>query len=495
MQQAQIIVDKDYQIGTVERTMFGVLIEHLGRHIYTGMYEPGHPTADENGFRQDVIDLVKPLNLGLVRYPGGNFLSGYKWTDGIGPRDQRPKRLDLAWKTIESNQIGIDEFYDWSKKAGTGIMGAVNMGTGTPREAGELLEYCNFPGGTAWSDLRKKNGHAEPYGIKTWCIGNEMDGPWQICHLDAVDYGKKARETAKIMKWIDDSLELVACGSASSALPTFPEWDRIVLEQTYEHIDFLSLHRYYENLGNDDDFLASFVEMDSFIHSVTATADYVKALKRSKKTMNLSFDEWNVWYQQKQQPHGWEEVPALLEDRYSLLDALVFGGLGITLLNNCDRVKIACLAQLVNVIAPIFTMKGGSVIRQTIFWPFKHLSVFGRGTVLKPVVKAATKETCYGETPVLATAVVHSEEKQEVTVFCLNIDKNQGQELKLELRDFPQMKMIEHIVLTGNDLNAINSFEKPNNVAPRSLPVVNGENDAFSVNIEKLSWNVLRFKY
>ena len=241
--------------------------------------------------------------------------------------------------------------------------------------------------------------------------------------------------------------------------------------------------------------MASFVDMNSFIHTVTATADYVKALKRSKKTVNLSFDEWNVWYQQKQQPHGWEEVPALLEDRYSLLDALVFGGLGITLLNNCDRVKIACLAQLVNVIAPIFTMKGGSVIRQTIFWPFKHLSVFGRGTVLKPVVKAATKETCYGDTPVLATAVVHSEEKQEVTVFCLNIDKNQSQELKLELRDFPQMKMIEHIVLTGNDLNAINSFEKPDNVAPRSLPVINGENGAFSVNIEKLSWNVLRFKY
>ena len=495
MSKASIIIEKNFKVADVDDRLFSSFIEHLGRAVYTGIYEPGHKEADEQGFRKDVINLVRELNVSLVRYPGGNFLSGYKWTDGIGPRDQRPKRLDLAWKTIESNQIGIDEFYDWSKKAGTGIMGAVNMGTGTPREAGELLEYCNFPGGTAWSDLRKKNGHAEPYGIKIWCIGNEMDGPWQICHLDAVDYGKKARETAKIMKWIDDSLELVACGSASSALPTFPEWDRIVLEQTYEHIDYLSLHRYYENLGNDDDFLASFVEMDSFIHSVTATADYVQALKRSKKTVNLSFDEWNVWYQQKQQPHGWEEVPALLEDRYSLLDALVFGGLGITLLNNCDRVKIACLAQLVNVIAPIFTMKGGSVIRQTIFWPFKHLSVFGRGTVLKPVVKAATKETCYGDTPVLATAVVHSEEKQEVTVFCLNIDKNQSQELKLELRDFPQMKMIEHIVLTGNDLNAINSFEKPDNVTPRSLPVVNGENGAFSVNIEKLSWNVLRFKY
>lgn len=495
MSSVSIFIEKNFKLADVDDRLFSSFIEHLGRAVYTGIYEPGHKDADEQGFRKDVIKLVQELGVSLVRYPGGNFLSGYKWTDGIGPKELRPKRLDLAWKTIESNQFGIDEFYDWTKKAGTGIMGAVNMGTGTPKEAGELVEYCNFPGGTAWSDLRKKNGHEQPYGIKTWCIGNEMDGPWQICHLDAVDYGKKARETAKIMKWVDDSLELVACGSATSLLPTFPEWDRIVLEHTYDHIDYLSLHRYYENLGNDDDFLASFVEMDSFIHSVTATADYVKALKRRKKTINLSFDEWNVWYQQKQQPHGWEEVPALLEDRYSLLDALVFGGLGITLLNNSDRVKIACLAQLVNVIAPIFTMKGGSVIRQTIFWPFKHLSMYGRGSVLKTLIKSPTIETCYGDTPALATAVVHQEEKQELTVFCLNIDKKQNHQLKLELHDFADMTMTEHIVLSGSDLHAINTFEKPDNVAPRNAAVVNGEKGVFNVNIDKLSWNVLRFKY
>lgn len=495
MSNISIIIEKNFKIADTDDRLFSSFIEHLGRAVYSGIYEPGHPEADEQGFRKDVINLVRELNVSLVRYPGGNFLSGYKWTDGIGPKELRPKRLDLAWKTIESNQFGIDEFYDWSQKAGTGIMGAVNMGTGSPKDAGELLEYCNFPGGTAWSDLRKKNGHEKPYGIKTWCIGNEMDGPWQICHLDAVDYGKKARETAKIMKWIDDSLELVACGSATTLLPTYPEWDRIVLEHTYEHVDYLSLHRYYENLGNDDDFLASFVEMDSFIHSVTATADYVKALKRSKKTVNLSFDEWNVWYQQQQKPHGWEEVPALLEDRYSLLDALVFGGLGITLLNNCDRVKIACLAQLVNVIAPIFTMKGGKVIRQTIFWPFKQLSEFGRGTVLRPVVNAPKIETCYGDTPVLATAVVLAEEKQEVTVFCLNIDKKQSHELQLELHELPPMTMTEHIVLSGNNLDEKNTFENPDAVVPHKVPAVNGEKGKFSIKIDALSWNVLRFKY
>ncbi len=495
MSKIKVIVEKNFKVADTDDRLFSSFIEHLGRAVYSGIYEPGHPEADEQGFRKDVINLVRELNVSLVRYPGGNFLSGYKWTDGIGPKELRPKRLDLAWKTIESNQFGIDEFYDWTQKAGTGIMGAVNMGTGSPKEAGELLEYCNFPGGTAWSDLRKKNGHEKPYGIKTWCLGNEMDGPWQICHLDASDYGKKACETAKIMKWIDDTLELVACGSASSQLPTYPEWDRIVLEHTYEHIDYLSLHRYYENLGNDDDFLASFVEMDSFIHSVTATADYVKALKRSKKTVNLSFDEWNIWYQQKQKPHGWEEVPALLEDRYSLLDALVFGGLGITLLNNCDRVKIACLAQLVNVIAPIFTMKGGKVIRQTIFWPFKQLSEFGRGSVLRPVINAPTMETCYGDTPLLATAVVLCEEKQELTVFCLNIDKKQSHELDLELHELPPMTMTEHIVLGGGDLNAVNTFENPNAVVPRKLPAVKGENGKFCISMDKLTWNVLRFKY
>lgn len=495
MSTISVTVEKQFIIAQIDNRLYSSFIEHLGRAVYSGIYEPGHSTADEMGFRKDVLDLVRDLDVSLVRYPGGNFLSGYNWTDGIGPRENRPRRLDLAWRTIESNLIGMDEFYDWSNKAGCGIMAAVNMGTGTPKEAGEMLEYCNFPGGTYWSDLRKKNGHADPYGIKTWCIGNEMDGPWQICHLDAVDYGKKARETAKILRWIDDSVELVACGSSTSLMDTYPEWDRIVLEHTYDQVDYISLHRYYENLGNDTDFLASFVDMDRFIKSVAATADYVKSLKRSAKTMQLSFDEWNVWYQKKQIRFDWEEAPPILEDQYSLLDALVFGGMGIALINNSDRVRIACLAQLVNVIAPIITQKGGAVIRQSTYYPFRDISKYGRGVSLSPVVTAPTIETGYGDAPVLTTALVNNEEEEAITVFCLNIDKDTTHQLDLDLRSFGAVSMIMRQELSGPDMNAKNTFDHPDRIKPVLLATDPGASERCSLAIKPRSWNVIRFSY
>ncbi len=488
-------VERNFERARVDDRLYGSFIEHLGRAVYSGIYESGHPTADEQGFRKDVISLVRDLGVSLVRYPGGNFLSGYDWKDGIGPRDGRPRRLDLAWRTIEPNLVGIDEFADWAAKAGTAVMGAVNMGTGTPKEAGEFLEYCNFPGGTYWSDLRKRNGHAKPHAIKTWCVGNEMDGPWQICHLDAADYGKKARETAKIMRWIDDSVELVACGSATSLMATYPEWDRVVLEHTYEHVDYLSLHRYYENLGNDRDFLASFVDMDRFIKSVASTVDYVKALKRSRKNVYLSFDEWNVWYQQKQTRFDWEEAPPILEDRYSLLDALAFAGMGITLVNNADRVKIACLAQLVNVIAPIFTKKGGPAIRQATYWPFRDLSKYGRGTVLDAVIKSPTMETAYGDAPVLALAAVDREETRELTVFCLNISDAESHRLDLDLRSFGSVSMISRQELSGKDRHAINDFDNPDRVKPAAVEPQKGPCPRCSLEIPPLSWNVIRFSH
>jgi alpha-N-arabinofuranosidase len=495
MSTVSMIVERQFALARIDDRLYSSFIEHLGRAVYSGIYEPGHPSADAQGFRGDVIELVRELGVSLVRYPGGNFLSGYNWTDGIGPVDRRPRRLDLAWRTIEPNLIGIDEFYEWSKKAGTGIMAAVNMGTGSPKEAGEMLEYCNFPGGTQWSDLRKKNGHADPYGIKTWCIGNEMDGPWQICHLDAVDYGKKARETAKIMKLIDDGLELVVCGSSTSTMPTYPEWDRIVLEHTYENVDYLSLHRYYENLGNRRDFLASFVDMDRFIKSVASTVDYVKSLKRSPKTIGLSFDEWNVWYQQKQIRFDWEEAPPILEDQYSLLDALTFAGMALTLINNSDRVKVACLAQLVNVIAPIFTKKGGGVIRQSTCYPFRDVSRYGRGTALRAVVASPTVETVYGDAPVLHTAAVDDPESSTLTVFCLSIDEKEGHDLDLDLRSFGKVTMILREEMSGSDPDAVNTFDSPDLVRPVSLEPAKGPCERCAVRIRPLSWNVLRFKY
>lgn len=491
---SKITVVKDFKIGKVEDTLFSSFIEHLGRAIYTGIYEPGHPLADEQGFRKDVISMVKDLNVALVRYPGGNFLSGYNWKDGIGPKENRPTRLDRAWHTIEPNEIGIDEFYDWSKKSGTKILGAVNMGTGTVQDAGDLVEYANYPSGTYWSDLRIKNGHKEPFKIDTWCIGNEMDGPWQIGHMDANEYGKKAREAAKIMKWTDQSIKLVVCGSASTSMPTYPEWDRVVLEHTYDYADYISIHRYFENFGDDDDFLASFYDMDQFIKTSVATCDYVKALKRGNKNINLSFDEWNIWYQQKQEPHDWVKAPRILEDHYSLLDALAFSGMAITLLNHADRVKVACLAQLVNVIAPIFTEPGKGAYKQSIYWPFKDISLYGRGTALQGVVQTENKFTKkYGEVPSVIFASVLSNDEKELSIFALNTSKTDVSETKIDLRSFKNSKMIFRTELCGNDLSATNSLENPDAVKPQNVPLSQSDNGIFELNLKAASWNVIRF--
>ena len=437
---------------------------------------------------------MKSLRVPIVRYPGGNFVSGYHWLDGIGPKENRPKRLDYAWQSIETNEVGIDEFVDWSKKAGVEVMAAVNLGTGTPQNAGYMMEYCNHPSGTYYSDLRIKNGHPDPHNIKVWCLGNEMDGPWQTCGLSAEEYGKKALETAKIMKWIDPTIELVACGSSSPAMPTYPEWDRVVLEHTYEHVDYISMHRYYENEGSVTDFLASFADMDDFIKTVIAAADYVKAKTRSKKKLKVSFDEWNVWYIKKQTRFPWEVAPPILEDIYSLLDALVFGGMLCTLLNNADRVKMACLAQLVNVIAPIFTQKGGGVIKQAIFHPFQQVSLYGRGKALKTLVNTPKIETeSYGSVPLVQTAATYNEEDGTATVFVLNSDQQEDVEFSLDMRSFDGLHLVEHLIIDGPDLYGKNTFEEPDNVIPRNAKISADRSGVLKVMMPKLSWNVLRF--
>lgn len=471
----------------VDNRLFGSFLEHMGRAIYGGIYEPDHPKADENGFRKDVLELVKELNVSVVRYPGGNFLSGYDWKDGIG--EDRPRRLDLAWRTIETNEFGLDEFMKWAKKAKVEPMLAVNMGTGTPKDAAEMVEYTNFPKGTALSDSRRKNGQDAPYNVKLWCVGNEMDGPWQVGQLSAEDYGKKARESAKMMKLVDNKIETVVVGSSSSEMDTFPMWDRTVLEHSYEYADYISMHRYFENLGDDFNFLTSFVNMDSFIQKIKATADYVKAVKRSDKTMYMSFDEWNVWYLKKVELKEWEIAPTILEDRYSLLDALVFGGMTITLLKNSDRVKVACLAQLVNVIGPIFTEKGGAAIRQTIFYPFKDFSTYGRGSVLNSYQEGEKFKSIHGEGFKVESVAILNEKETEITVFALNVNMESSEILNLEF-DY-NIEFIEQKVLDGNDLNAINTFENPHAVKPR---LVDRGANPNAIVLPKCSHNVIRFK-
>ena len=494
----KMTVNKAFAVDKIDPRIYGSFVEHLGRCVYTGIYEPGHKTADSQGFREDVKKLVKELNTSFIRYPGGNFVSGYNWEDGIGPKEARPKRLDLAWKTIETNEVGLHEFMNWAKEVNAEANMAINLGTRGIDAARNIVEYCNHKGGSYWSDLRRKNGQEEPFKIKTWCLGNEMDGPWQIGAQTATEYGRLAAESAKAMKWVDDSIELVACGSSYVGMPTFASWEAEILEHTYDHVDFLSLHSYYGNQKNDlKSYLAKSIDMDNFIKSVIAICDYMKAKKRSKKTLYLSFDEWNIWYHSKEQDsknEPWQLAPPLLEDIYNFEDALLMGCLLITLLKNCDRVKIACLAQLVNVIAPIMTEPGGDAWRQTTFWPFMHAANYGHGTVLQSVVDSPAYD-CeeFSNVPYLESIAVHNEEKGEVVVFAVNRSENKAIDLNLDLQGLTPTAVAEFVEISGHDVKQINT-KTAGPVAPKTSASAKIEDDGLKAELKPLSWNVIRVK-
>ncbi len=497
MKSAKMVLDKDFRIGEVDSRIYGSFVEHLGRAVYGGIYEPEHATADEDGFREDVLDLVRQLKVPIVRYPGGNFVSGFNWEDSVGPRAERPRRLDLAWRTVETNQMGVNEFADWAKKANTEVMMAVNLGTRGVDAARNFVEYCNHPGGSYWSDLRRKHGYEQPHGFKTWCLGNEMDGPWQIGHKTAEEYGRIALESGKVMKWVDPTIDLVACGSSNSSMRTFPEWEATVLEHTYDVADYISLHTYYGNRNDDTpNFLAKSLDMDNFIETVVSVCDYIKAKKRSKKTMMLSFDEWNVWFHsneadRKMEP--WQIAPPQLEDVYTHEDALLVGSLLLSLLRHADRVKVACLAQLVNVIAPIMTRTGGGAWAQTIFYPYMHASLYGRGTVLNPIIDSPVYDTKeFDAVPYLDSLAVYNEENDEITIFAVNRDLEHALTLECDVRGFAGYSVAEHIVLENDDLKAVNTEDHPNRVVPHNGGNAAVEAGHVTAALPKASWNVIR---
>ena len=496
MKQAKIIIDKDFTLSPIDRRIYGSFIEHLGRAVYEGIYQPGSPFADEQGFRKDTLELVKELDVPVVRYPGGNFVSGYKWEDGVGPKENRPKRIDLAWSVVETNEVGLNEFSDWAKKANTDVMMAINLGTRGVAEAMEILEYCNLDQGTHYSELRRAHGYEKPHNIKLWCLGNEMDGPWQIGHKTADEYGRLANETAKVMKGIDPSIELVVCGSSGSGMPTFGDWEATVLNHCYDSVDYVSLHTYYGDREHDSEtFLANNLDMDRFITDVANICDYVKAKKHSSKTINLSFDEWNVWYHSNEQDRKlqrWTQAPHQLEDVYDFQDALLVGSMLITLLRHADRVKIACMAQLVNVIAPIMT-SDTACWRQTIYYPYLFTCKYGRGTVLQTLVDAPTYENKkYGTVPCIDSVAVYNEEADELVVFAVNKDLHEDITLTVPLRQFADFKLTEHVVLHHEDLYAVNTEAAPNTVAPTHSERSSVADGILTAPLHPKSWNMLR---
>jgi alpha-N-arabinofuranosidase len=489
-----VVVDPDFAIGRVDPRLFGSFVEHMGRCVYGGVFEPGHPSADASGLRGDVLDLTRELGVTAVRYPGGNFVSGYRWEDGVGPAADRPTRLDLAWRSVETNAFGLHEFMGWARRAEVDPILAVNLGTRGVQAAADLVEYANHPGGTTLSDQRRANGAQEPFGIRTWCLGNEMDGPWQVGQKTAAEYGRLAAEAGKAMKLVDPTIELVACGSSGRHMPTFAAWEREVLEHTYDVADYISLHAYYEEDGDLASFLASSLDMGAFISEVVATCDHVRAVRRSPKVMRLSFDEWNVWYQKAYNAgpqREWERAPHLIEDDFTVADAVVVGSYLTTLLEHADRVAIACQAQLANIIAPIRTEPGGPAWRQTIFHPFALVAANARGVSLTVPVTADDVPTArFGPVPAVQAAATWDEEAGRLSLFLVCRDVTDDVDVQVDLRSLPGIRLVEHQVLGDPDLRAVNSAADPDRVVPRPGKSAL-EDGALSAQLPPVSFHVI----
>jgi alpha-N-arabinofuranosidase len=497
-QTVRIFVDSRRSISPLDRNLFGSFLEQLGRAIYEGIFDPGSKLSNANGFRKDVMQEVRTLGVPIIRYPGGNFVSGYNWLDGVGPKQDRPKVLDKAWNSLNTNQFGTDEYMAWCKAVGTLPLMGLNLGTGTPEQAAALLEYCNVDRGTQWSDLRRKHGYAEPYNVKYWCLGNEMDGPWQIGHVTATEYGMKAQDTARQMRYVDPSVQLIACGSSGPFMPTYLEWDREVLEQCYDRVDGLSLHRY---LGNNEEtgedsakYLAMNLTMDKQIAETLAVCDLVRGHKRSPKKLWLSFDEWNVWYRARSgdavNGHG-KEAPHLLEEVYDLEDALLVGGMLNTLMRNADRVKVACLAQLINVIAPITTNENG-LFRQTIYYPYSWALQYARGKVLNLLVESPTYDV-KGLDPVPYLDAVATTEDGKTSLFILNRDLSKAHAVEVVWEDQPQSRVLTSQVLTGSDLRATNGFDSPERVKPQAFEKPSTSNGRTRFEVPARSYTVIQW--
>jgi alpha-N-arabinofuranosidase len=489
---ARIFLDTNRVIGPISPLVFSGFIEHMGRAVYEGIYDPASPHADERGFRKDVLALLRELNYRAIRYPGGNFLSGYRWLDGVGPRDQRPRRRDLAWQTIETNQFGTNEFIEFCKAVNTEPMLGVNMGTGMIQDAANLVEYCNAPLGTQYADLRASHGYPEPYNVKLWCIGNEMDGHWQIGHLEAIEYGRKAREAAKMMRWHDPSINLVLCGSSSIHIPTYPEWDRIALEICWDMVDYHSMHYYANNRNNDtDSYLALSAEFENIVDTATGVLRYVKAKNRSKHDVYLSWDEWNVWYKDRSSDGNWTEAPHLSEEVYNLEDALVVAQWMNVFLRKSDVLKIACLAQIVNTISPITTTRD-SLLKHATYYPIMLFSRMASGNALDVAVKAPLIETReFGDIPVLDVASSHSLEAGSNAIFIVNRSQTDSVTVDVRWQALTPTHVKSAHQIAGTDSKAVNSFENPERIVARAIKIQKINDGTVTLQLPPLSFTAV----
>ena len=470
MKPTEIITHTKFRIAPVDPRVFGGFLEHLGRAVYEGVYDPDSRRADVDGCRADVLAALRRLDLTAMRYPGGNFVSGYHWQDGVGPRAKRPTVRELAWQSIEPNRFGTDEYIGLCRKLGWTPMLTVNLGTGTPEEARDWVEYCNCPAGTRYADLRAANGSREPHAVNLWCLGNEMDGPWQLGHLPADQYAIRAQQAAKMMKDTDSTIELVACGSCTTTLRTYMDWDREVLTHLGDLADYISLHRYVGNSdGDTPDYLAITASIDRQIEEMDAACRFAQARARSGKRAFLCFDEWNVWYKGNQSDGAGKFAPHLLEEVYNLEDALVVAGFLHSFVRHADVVKIANLAQIVNVIAPILT-RGDDLLIQSIFYPFEMFSKRRTGVALQLVVDGPGYESAgNGRVEFVdASAILDG---STLHLFLTNRSVAAAADVTLAPADVSIVACRSAEVLTGPDAKAANSFELDDVVKPAPFQV------------------------
>lgn len=495
MKDTTLTLHTDFQIGPVDPRIFGGFLEHMGRAVYEGVYQPDSPWADDHGFRTDVLAALRRWNMTAMRYPGGNFASGYHWLDGVGPRQQRPTVLELAWQSTEPNQFGTDEFIKLCRLMDWTPMLTVNLGTGTPEEAGRWVEYCNRPAGTKYADLRIANGSAEPHGVKLWCLGNEMDGPWQLGHVPAGEYAVRAQQAAKIMKDVDKSIEVVAAGTCSTDLPTYIEWDRRVLEYVRE-ADYISLHRYVGNrAGDTPDYLAVTNSIDQQIEEMDAVCRFVQARQRSRTRAYLCMDEWNVWYRTMKPEFldgDGKFAPHVAEETYSFEDALVMAGFLNSFIRHADVLKIANLAQVVNALSPIHT-EGDQLLLHTNFYPVEMFSRRRDGISLRPIVTGPRYDSkTYGEVFYLDSSAILDNDR--LHVFMTNRSLDEDMTVRVKVADRPVTGLDNADILTGPGPDAVNSLEQPDLVQTRPFQAVEFSDGQATVNLPPLSVAAVTFR-
>ena len=489
MKTIKISCNKDYVIGRIDNRIYGSLLEHMGRVVYTGIYDENSENINEYNFRTDVIEAIQKAGITTIRYPGGNFVSTYEWEDGVGAIERRPSRLDLAWRSIETNRFGTDEFMKWSKLTNTQPLVAVNLGTRGIQDAINYIEYCNIKGGSKYSQMRINNGIVEPYDIKMWCLGNEMDGKWQIGHKTAHEYGRLAAETSKAMKVVDPSIETVLCGSSLNTMETYPDWELQVLDDAYEYVDYISLHQYFggQEKGTEA-FLRQADEIDQYVDIVNSIIKYTKAKKKANNNVYISLDEWGVWTHassetvKESEALRWSQAPAISEMIYTFEDSLLFAGMLMSIINNCNIVKIACQALVTNISSMIMTDKNGEMWLQTIYYPFSLMAKHGKGIVLD------TRDTDIDN--LLSSVLIYNKENNEIVAFILN-RSNEDIDLEMDCAGFLPLEIKEQIILKSDDLKVTNKYNH-DSVKPKQRNDAIIKNDIICTRIEKFSWNLIQ---